>query len=156
MFSLILNFFCRKCHPKPCRFCGENVMPREKLRLHENEHRKPSEDGYICHLCGHKFKTFRGLNCHSKKHQNHERFSCVPCDIEFSNGCSLKKHLRQKHKETIVKHNSGNIQTKRQKCTKCEQWLSSKLALRVHMRTHLPLEERMKICPECNKVFINA
>lgn len=131
-------------------------MPHEKLLLHEKEHCKPSEDGFVCHLCGRQFKTSKGLNCHYKKHKNYDRFSCTSCDLQFSNGYGLRKHLHQNHKETFDEKKTKRILTKQQKCSKCEQWLSSKLALRVHMRIHLPIEERMKTCPDCKKVFVNA
>lgn len=55
-----------------------------------------------------------------------------------------------------MKKNPDDVLRKRQKCNKCNLWLSSPLALRVHIKTHLPIEERMKTCPKCNKAFINA
>lgn len=147
--------FIRLCHPKPCRFCGQIVTPYSKLLVHEKEHRQRA-DGYICHFCGHQFTTNRSLIRHSKQHTNYERFCCKTCNLQFSNGFGLRKHLRQQHKELIVQRKPEEIQKRKQKCPKCLLWLSSKLALRVHMRTHLPIEERIKICPTCNKTFINA
>ncbi|XP_050438114.1 uncharacterized protein LOC126844193 isoform X2 [Adelges cooleyi] len=143
-------------HPRPCRYCGEHITPRDQLCLHEKEHRKPTTDGFICHLCGRQFKTLRSLNIHYSQHKNRERFCCTICNLEFTNGFGLRKHLRQHHKELLVKKNPDDVLRKRQKCNKCNLWLSSPLALRVHIKTHLPIEERMKTCPKCNKAFINA
>lgn len=81
---------------------------------------------------------------------------CNTCNLQFTNGFGLRKHIRQHHKEQFVKKNPEDILKERQKCPKCELWLSSKLSLRVHLKTHLPIEERKKTCPDCNKVFINV
>lgn len=141
--------------PKPCLFCGQRITPCSKLLEHENEHRKRA-DGFNCHLCGHQFTTHKNLIAHCKQHQNYKQFCCKICNLQFSNGYGLGKHLRQQHKELLVKRKSKKIQRKKQKCSKCFLWLSSKFSLREHMKTHLPVEERRKICPICKKKFIDA
>ncbi|XP_050527505.1 zinc finger protein 624-like isoform X2 [Daktulosphaira vitifoliae] len=171
--SMKKGWICKKCglkldsrqlliahvrfyHPRPCRYCGELITPRDQLYNHEKEHQKPSPDGFICHLCGRHLKTHKSLNLHYKHHKNKEKFCCNTCNLQFINGFGLRKHIRQHHKELLVKKKPEDIQKERQKCTICDLWLSSHLALQVHIKTHLPIEERMKICPKCNKVFINA
>lgn len=96
------------------------------------------------------------LRSHHKLHRKRERNCCKICDLQFKNGFRLRKHLRLMHKELLVKKKTEDIQKRKQKCSKCDQWLSTKLALRVHMRTHVSAEERKKTCPTCNKVFICA
>lgn len=145
--------FIRLCHPKPCHFCRQHITPSSKLFEHEKEHRKRL-DGFICHLCGHRCISNKSLIAHYKQHQSQKQICCKICNLQFSNGFGLRKHLRQQHKELIVKK-PEEIQKNKQKCSKCSLWLSSKLALRVHMRTHLPIEERRKFCPICNKGFVN-
>lgn len=147
----------RSIHSTMCRYCKEIITPIEKLLQHEKEHHKSSSDGFICHLCGRQFKTHQSLKLHCKQHQDIERLCCNICNLQFTNGFGLRKHQRQHHKELIEKKkpNPEDLIKKRQKCSKCDMWLSSKLALQVHMKTHLPMEERMKTCPDCKKVFVN-
>lgn len=137
MIINIAYYFIRVCYPKPsCYFCGQHKTPCSKLHEQENEHKK-SADGFICHLCDHQFTSNKSLITHFKQHQN-------------------RKHLRQPHKKPLLKIKPKRIQMKKHECSKCFQRFKSKLALRVHMRTHLPIKKQMKTCPTCNKTFINA
>jgi len=131
------------------------VIPRDRLITHEKEHYN-FPDGYICHICGLRFKANKSLNFHYRKHQNHDQFSCIACNLQFNSGFGLRRHIRRQHKELLIETKSENIKNKQQKCPDCELWLSSSLALRVHMKTHLPIEERIKSCLDCKKTFVNT
>lgn len=110
----------------------------------------------MCHVCGHVFKTFKNLHCHYKTHLNSKQFCCTTCNLQFNNSFGLKKHIRQQHKDLFLQEKTKDSLKTQQKCPKCKLWLSSSLVLKVHMRTHLPFEERMKVCPDCSKVFVNT
>lgn len=110
-------------------------------------------DSFICHICGHLFKTNKTWNCHFKVHLNKKIF-CSICDLQLNNEFALKKHTMQHHKNIIAKKLTEGILEK-QKCSKCNLWLSSRVTLQEHMKTHLPFEAQMKTCPVCKKIFIN-
>lgn len=109
---------------------------------------------FVCHICGHLFKTNKTWNSHYKVHLNKKRF-CSICNLQFNNEFVLKKHTRQRHKNIIIKKRTEGILEQQQKCPKCDSWLSSKVALREHMKTHLPYQLVMTTCPVCKKIFKN-
>lgn len=90
------------------------------------------------------------MNIHYKQHGNNEELNCIACNLKFINRIGLKMHIRKEHKKLDYKILNKNI-----KCSICNKWLSSKEALNIHMKTHLPVEDRIKTCPVCKKLFVN-
>lgn len=87
---------------------------------------------FVCELCGSQFTQKSTHNAHMLTHTNEYKFACNRCDKTFKQS---KLH-----------------------CPFCHQSIlyfifDSGTSLKVHLRTHLKIDDRPHICSDCGRAF---
>ncbi|XP_059476248.1 zinc finger protein OZF-like [Neocloeon triangulifer] len=156
-----------------CDFCTVTFRLKDRMLEHILTHL--GQKAYSCEFCDKQFSKRACLRNHSKRHTNMWTHICKFCDKGFAESTSLKYHVRSQHtKEKIFKcdkcsksfykNQDLKIHKRRnhndqpeifsQACPTCKKVFQDDYALRLHLKTHIPVDERRKYkCSECPAAF---
>ncbi|XP_061317695.1 GDNF-inducible zinc finger protein 1-like isoform X1 [Pezoporus flaviventris] len=111
-----------------CEQCNESLRVTEQRQSHVALRHNPNPAiKYSCSRCKQLFPTPQSLQQHHITiHGCEQGFSCVFCDKRFKRQKATSDHV----------HRVPRQQQHAQACPCCDKVVSSKCALRVHMRTH--------------------
>lgn len=80
------------------------------------------------------------------------RYECMECKRRYKNPNVFRKHMSSSH--NIVVDNLPDFKAKSNTCKICSKIHLTQSSLKIHMRHHLPDEEKFTIpCPYCNRKF---
>lgn len=123
------------------RGCGDVFFTQNDLKEHKKVHYIQKD--IVCKTCGITFSKAYELNSHILTHFDNT-FKCPVegCVFGFRYKSSLKKHIKEKHKESFM-----------YKCRKvgCDQEFKLRSELEAHRKAHVKLKEC--ICPICAKAY---
>ncbi|CAG5000111.1 unnamed protein product [Parnassius apollo] len=77
-----------------CQICAKTFSDKSNYCKHVKVHNLYS---FICDKCGKKFHLKKCLIDHLQMHESRPPASCLQCDMSFSTGSKLKRHLKYKH-----------------------------------------------------------
>ncbi|XP_063706441.1 zinc finger protein 189-like [Culicoides brevitarsis] len=161
-----------------CHICSKEVRQCQ-LKAHLVKHEVNSNKPYGCNECGKYFCHYLVLQDHliAKHFPWLAPFLCPHCATPFARQAHLKKHLYDKHRigptqeetcphckkvysskgslRTHIAHmHSDPAQRKQFVCNECSKVFFKKGHFELHVRIHLPEDQRPFKC-ECGKSFIN-
>ena len=127
-----------------CDQCDFATSTKDGLRKHKKKkHQKSTLVN--CELCDYTFKSSSPADVlsHMKTHQSNKPMKkCEHCSKEFLSKSGLNSHLKLIHRD------------KRYKCDICHVESKSVTFHKIHMRSHLPVEEQFK-CDKCDTFVTN-
>lgn len=152
-----------------CEFCELAFVHPEKLLSHKHIHN--GEKPYECEFCTTKYETFSQLRTHSNTHNNlkvrfpvQRNYMCdnVDCLKQYRHWSDLINHRKTVHliNPTIFKcsecdvtfyqswkfdYHKKTFHGKPEKCTLCDDVLSSSITLKAHMRKKHSAKEPKEI-----------
>ena len=149
-----------------CGVCHYQTRRRFNHQRHMQTHSEMSKE-FLCHICGKKFKSEKGLNLHRLNHQGISKFRCNVCKKGFNVNAPFQAHLKMhivsksfKCKTCGVKYAHLKDLRNHQRnihlgiifsCCLCELTFAKKDTLTDHNQTvH---QGRRYVCHKCNKLF---
>ena len=137
-----------------CKVCDKYLGSKENMVIHRNMHMdiKP----FKCNFCERSYRSPGNMKTHRKEAHAEEwkaeqakrgpknSSPCPKCGLRFPFLSEFYKHLAEIHQD---------MASKELQCTTCDKWLSNKLKLQSHMRTHTG--ERPFVCDFCPKTFFS-
>ncbi|SPP74843.1 transcription factor grauzone [Drosophila guanche] len=133
--ELIKRYIVMGC--ELCIFLAEDF---DGIREHFKE-KHPEERPYI-KCCGRKLNKRCLIQEHARRHENPEYIKCKDCGKVFANSSVLRAHWLVHH----VPDEECDFQ-----CEDCGKRFSRRNLLELHKGSHVPVNERKFICPECPK-----
>ncbi|KAH8291228.1 hypothetical protein KR054_009874 [Drosophila jambulina] len=133
--ELIKRYIVMGC--ELCIFLAEDF---DGIREHFKE-KHPDERPYI-KCCGRKLNKRCLIQEHARRHENPEYIKCKDCGKVFANSSVLRAHWLVHH----VPDEECDFQ-----CEDCGKRFSRRNLLELHKGSHVPVNERKFICPQCPK-----
>ena len=116
--------------------CPKSFKKRTKLSIHFPTHK---EQKLSCILCRFKSNAPKTMSEHMKSfHENDRHLKCEPCDIWFESEEKLKRHISY----------HTRLQSRTEKCKRCEKKLLPGLTMKRHMMTK---HKKKLACALCGK-----
>ncbi len=81
-----------------CPICGKKLIDSRGLQKHMKYHKAKEERKAECPQCKRRFSTVSNLKIHMSTHLKDKSFKCPFCPVVYCHTSSLRKHLRDKHK----------------------------------------------------------
>ncbi|XP_058120020.1 zinc finger protein OZF-like [Anopheles ziemanni] len=157
-----------------CEICDKTFSSRTYLQVHNSRvHGRAEDRPFKCTQCHQSY----AMECHLKAHMvSHVRVSCSICGKELSSSFSLRTHMINMHgnRENLicdscgkefrtrqafdrhVKLHMGVDVTEQLQCSLCSKWLTSKRALKVHIKhVHTEAGQTFK-CDLCTQECPNS
>lgn len=119
-----------------CATCAKAFTSHPELTKHLNAH----SVGLICHVCGKKFQTERGLKGHTMEHHS-SAYSCRRCKKQFLTKKDRSQHVRET-KECMM-----------YVCSICEERFLFWELKEIHMVQVHKQEKTTFPCKECGLLF---
>ena len=118
-----------------CNVCGKIFKNKYILKTHvKSVH---MEVDHQCPICSFSSRSRESLKIHSQIHD--QKFTCVPCDKEFTYRSNLRKHNKSIHDK--IRYN----------CDQCPYEATTKASLQAHIGSiHLGMKFE---CQLCRKTF---
>lgn len=110
--------------PVKCKLCSKVFCSKDSLKVHKHT-THTNVEGYLCSVCGKKFKRRLSLAFHLKIHTDLKPYECELCNKKFRLLGQLKVHMEI--------HN----RTKYFECNFCGKYFSTTSNLSVHMKKHI-------------------
>lgn len=131
---------------KRCRHCKKRFRNSRDLSAHIERIHYQRKD-FNCDLCSYRcYKKFDMMLHHRNIHLKDSsdfKVLCPDCGARLRNNSDLRRHHLKQH-----------LRIKRFQCGDCDFSSFEKSVLRIHSRTHLPLESReLFSCGICGKVL---
>ena len=140
-----------------CKVCDKWISSENNMKGHQNMHMgiKP----FKCTYCDRSYQNRGNMKSHCKEAHaeqwkadrgkrisagRHASKPCHLCGLQFPLLHDLNQHLAEFHQDP---------EAKELQCETCDKWLSSKLKLKNHMRTHTG--ERPFQCNFCHMSFLS-
>ena len=119
-----------------CDLCGTALKNIYNLQFHKRTVHSDNRP-FTCEICGHSFKTKKGLNEHSKVHKEVFPFVCdfKECKKAFKRPEGLRDHMKR------------HLNKRSHFCKTCDKGFYGSKDLREHMRTHSG--EKPFSCHQC-------
>ena len=119
-----------------CPMCPKAFKKRTKLSIHFPTHK---EQKLSCILCRFKSNTAKTMSEHMQSlHENERHLKCEPCDVWFESEDKLKRHISY----------HTRLQSRTEKCKRCEKKLIPGLTMKRHMMTK---HKKKLACALCGK-----
>lgn len=133
------NDYIRDHFKVQCHVCNKPMQDFSAMLVHaRKEH---NQRGYAM-CCNRKFLKRGVLVDHLRRHQDPELFKCHICHRVMGHRRSLELHLRM---HDIKEH--GRLY----KCGQCSKSFYSSVVCERHKLTHIPKEQWLVSCTNCNK-----
>ncbi|XP_073842726.1 uncharacterized protein isoform X2 [Musca autumnalis] len=141
-----------------CKLCGRCYEKAYILRAHiKDKHPSSIDLDYICKICNQRFATQAGLDRHCYRAHPETRkptkYKCEPCDMFFTQDVCLRRHIQNKHNNSIDTVDQTPEPLKH-KCEICGFGYKRLDTLRKHIRNIHPLSLDTEFkCELCQKGF---
>ncbi|CAL8128951.1 unnamed protein product [Orchesella dallaii] len=150
-----------------CESCGRLFTTRRYLKLHIERHEKnkttPTE--IMCHLCGKRLSSLRGLELHKTAAHSNRKNHCNICSKYFASKTGFKSHMELYHENCDDEQSQDQSETptttvsyKKRMCyyPSCKSIFRNQLNLQSHVeQMHSISSDPQFMCNLCGRTFVN-
>jgi KRAB domain-containing zinc finger protein len=132
------HFEKKPCHFWFCNICKVKFISKEKYFSHlENIHDLTFNSNLYCESCKKKFKCRSTFVAHIMRHRKIRPHACSQCRDTFRTKSAYKQHL-DRHSQRAASL----------MCALCGFGTHKKSILRTHLRVHMDVKLKCKVCPD--------